>query len=240
MENHVVELLPGFALGILDEKETESVLAHLGSCAVCRTELTSFQGVTQSLGLAAPMVEPPPDLKQKVLRSIQASSAVGLDKRTRLTAPVRRSLLKTFLFSWQPFVALLVLALFSSNLLLWRQVSQLRAAPSQTNFGLVKMVGTGPGANASGVLVVSPDGKDGTLVVVGLKPLDNVHEYQLWLAKDGQRTSGGVFNVSDDGYGSLWVYSEQPLNSYSQFGVTIEPSGGSPGPIGDKVLGGKF
>jgi anti-sigma-K factor RskA len=240
MENHVVELLPSFALGILDEKETESVLEHLGSCSVCRAELTSYEGVTQYLGLAAPMVEPPPDLKQKVLRRISASSDLALDKRTRQTASTRRSLLKSFLFSWQPFVALLVLALFSSNLLLWRQVSQLRAAPTPVNFGLIKMVGTDPSANASGLLVVSPDGKDGSLVVAGLKQLDKTHEYQLWLTKDGQRTSGGVFSVSDDGYGSLWVYSEQPLNSYSQFGVTIEPTGGSPGPTGVKVLGGEL
>ena len=240
MENHVVELLPGFALGILDEKETESVVDHLGACAVCRAELSSYQQVTQSLGFAAPLVEPPPDLKQKVLQRFQANSAMELDKRSRQTAPARRSFLKKYLFSWQPFVALLVLALFSSNLLLWRQVSQLKAAPAQANFALVKMVGTGLGANATGLLVVSPDGKDGTLVVVGLKPLDKMHEYQLWLTKDSQRTSGGVFSVSDDGYGSLWVYSEQPLNSYSQFGVTIEPSGGSPAPTGAKVLGGKL
>jgi anti-sigma-K factor RskA len=32
--------------------------------------------------------------------------------------------------------------------------------------------------------------------------------------------------------------SEQPLKAFSTFGITIEPAGGSPGPTGDKVLGG--
>jgi anti-sigma-K factor RskA len=240
MKNHVFDLLPGYSLGILDEKETDDVLEHLSDCIVCQAELSSYQGVTQSLGLAAPMVEPPPDLKRKVLEGISVRLPAELNKQKGQTAPNNRSLFRTFLFSWRPLVALLVLALFASNLLLWRQVTQLRAVPPQSNFGLVKMVGTGVYAGATGVLVVSPDGRDGTLVVTGFKSLDMTHQYQLWLIKDNQRTSGGVFSVSDDGYGSLWVYSDKPLNSYQQFGVTIEPYGGSPTQTGVKVIGGKF
>ncbi len=240
MKNHVVDLLPGFALGILDEKETEDVVEHLSDCVVCRAELSSYQDVTQSLGLATPMVELPPDLKQKVMEGVSVKLPAEINKRTRQAGSNNRSLLRTILFSWQALVVVLVLALFSSNLFLWRQVLQLRAAPAQTNFGLVKMVGTGVYAGASGVLVVSPDGQDGTLVVSGLKHLDNTHQYQLWLIKDNLRTSGGVFSVSEDGYGSLWVYSDKPLNSYQQFGVTIEPFGGSPNQTGEKVIAGKF
>jgi anti-sigma-K factor RskA len=239
MENHVLDLLPGFALDILDQKETEDVLEHLSGCKLCHAELASYQVVTQSLGLAAPLSEPPPGLKEKVLGGMSKnikSRSDGLTKRDIFTS---RSL-KSLLFTWRPLVALLVLALFASNLLLWRQVVQLRAAPAQTNFGLVNLVGTGTYAEASGILVVSPDGRDGTLVVTDLKQLDADHQYQLWLIKDDQRTSGGVFNVSKEGYGSLWVNSDKPLVSFPQFGITIEPRGGSPGPTGAKVLGGQF
>ena len=58
------------------------------------------------------------------------------------------------------------------------------------------------------------------------------------IIRDGQRASGGVFAVNDEGYGVLEVSSPDPLASYSAFGVTIEPEGGSPGPTGDKVLDG--
>jgi anti-sigma-K factor RskA len=85
--------------------------------------------------------------------------------------------------------------------------------------------------------VVSLDGEHGTLVVDGLAALGEEQQYQLWLIQDGQRTSGGVFSVSEEGYGSLWISSPEPLSSYSTFGITIEPAGGSPGPSGDKVLG---
>ncbi len=46
--------------------------------------------------------------------------------------------------------------------------------------------------------------------------------------------------VSAEGYGSLSVESPKHLISYSQFGITIVPAGGSPGPTGEKVLGGQF
>jgi anti-sigma-K factor RskA len=238
MENHIIDLLPGFALGILDEQETESVLEHLVVCDSCRLELSSYQEVTHCLGLASPLVEPPASLKDKVLMNIPPISEAFPKIPTRQAVVDRGGFVTRYLFSWRGLVAFFILALIFSNALLLRQNIQQKAA--QTNFTLVKMVGTGTDTGASGVLLVSQDGKDGTLVVSGLKPLDSAHEYQLWLINLDQRTSGGVFKVSEDGYGSLWVYSEKPLNSFSQFGVTIEPMNGSPGPTGNKVLGGKL
>jgi anti-sigma-K factor RskA len=75
------------------------------------------------------------------------------------------------------------------------------------------------------------------LVVDHLPPLDPAHQYQLWLIQDGQRTSGAVFSVNPEGYGSVWVSSPQPLANYSAFGVSIEPAGGSLAPTGARVLG---
>jgi anti-sigma-K factor RskA len=77
-------------------------------------------------------------------------------------------------------------------------------------------------------------------VVDSLPVLDVTHQYQLWLIKDGKRTSGGVFSVSQAGYGALAISSPQPLKEFAAFGITIEPAGGSPGPTGDKVMGGSL
>ncbi len=94
--------------------------------------------------------------------------------------------------------------------------------------------------DAIGTLVISKDGDHGTLVVDGLPVLDGEHQYQVWLIRDGSRASGGVFSVDKFGYGALWISSPEPLKNYQAFGVTIEPTGGSPGPTGNKVLGGQF
>jgi anti-sigma-K factor RskA len=102
---------------------------------------------------------------------------------------------------------------------------------------VVAMLGTEVAPAATGMLVISEDGEYGTLVVDGLPALDPAHQYQLWLIRDGQRTSGGLFSVNPEGYGSLWVSSPEPLSSYPAFGITVEPVGGSTGPTGEKVLG---
>lgn len=77
-------------------------------------------------------------------------------------------------------------------------------------------------------------------MVDGLPKLDESQQYQLWLIKDGERTSGGVFSVTSSGYGWVYVRTPDPLASYQAAGITIEPAGGSPGPTGDKVLGGNL
>jgi anti-sigma-K factor RskA len=110
----------------------------------------------------------------------------------------------------------------------------------------VALAGTDAAPGASGVLVISQDGSSGTLVADGLPVLEAGKQYQLWLIHDGQRDSGGVFSVSPaqaagvtpDSYAVMAVQSARPLTDYTGFGVTIEPAGGSPGPTGQKVLGG--
>jgi len=78
------------------------------------------------------------------------------------------------------------------------------------------------------------------LMAQNLPDLDKDHQYQLWLIRDGQRTSGGVFSLSDANEGRLQVFAPGSLLFYDSFGVTIEPAGGSPDPTGEKVLGGKL
>jgi anti-sigma-K factor RskA len=138
--------------------------------------------------------------------------------------------------AWGLVSLFLVVVLVAGNLWLWGQINRqppMTAPALQT----INLFGTEAAPGASGLLVVSADGARGTLVVDGLPTLDEERQYQLWLIQDGQRTSGGVFSVNQKGYGSVWVSSPQPLSSYSAFGITIEPAGGSPGPTGDRVLG---
>lgn len=104
----------------------------------------------------------------------------------------------------------------------------------------VQFQGTNAAPNATGLLVISLDGMHGTMVVDQLPVLGEAEQYQLWLIQDGERTSGGVFSVDTQGYKSLYIDSPEPLASYSAFGITVEPAGGSPGPTGEKVLGGEL
>jgi anti-sigma-K factor RskA len=140
---------------------------------------------------------------------------------------------------WGAASLVVIIVLLISNLYL---LNNLRAHESAEleEFTTMALVATDYSPNSTGMLVISSDGEYGVLVVDELPVLDESQQYQLWLIYDGQRTSGGVFSVNDEGYGSLLIDSEQPLSSYPAFGITIEPAGGSPGPTGDKVLGGEL
>jgi anti-sigma-K factor RskA len=239
-ENHVDELIPAYALGSLEEDELLLVSRHLSVCQQCQTELEAYQEVVDLLPLAAPDAEPDPSVKERLMARVRAAEA------TRLESPPRpgtwdrlRQSLSRSAPAWALVSLVLVLFLGVSNVFLWQRVSSLQASSVSAAMRTINMSGTSAAPGATGLIVVSLDGEHGTLVVDHLPTLGEDRQYQLWLIEDGQRDSGGVFSVSKDGYGSVWVSSPQPLADYSAFGVTIEPAGGSPGPTGEKVLGGE-
>jgi anti-sigma-K factor RskA len=134
----------------------------------------------------------------------------------------------------------LVLILAFSNLLLWQQLNRLQSRLPTNKLTLVTLLGTDAAPEASGLRIISADGRNGTLIVDRLAALDDAHQYQLWLIRDGKRTNGGVFSVSQTGFGTMKITAPDSLANYPAFGITIEPYGGSPGPTGEKVLGGEF
>jgi anti-sigma-K factor RskA len=101
-----------------------------------------------------------------------------------------------------------------------------------------RLTGADAAPNARGFIYLDPSAESALLVAYRLPPLAPDRAYQLWLVSDGQRISGGVFKVDADGYGWLKVRAPQTMAAYQRAGITVEPSGGSPGPTGARVLGG--
>lgn len=238
-EEHFFDLLPAYALGSLDEEEELQVSDHLAICAICRAELQDFDQIVEDLPLAIVRSEPASAVKDKIMAHARRDKeSVGKPaKQTwwlRLTQAMRASAPV-----WGIASLILVLILGLSNLFLLGRLNEIERV-SQNVLLSIPLQGTDATPQAVGMLVVSRDGEHGTLVVDGLPALDEMSQYQLWLIRDGQRTNGGIFSVDEEGYGSLWVSSPEPLLSYSAFGITVEPAGGSPGPTGDKVLGGEL
>src|SRR5512142_3105864 len=95
---------------------------------------------------------------------------------------------------------------------------------------LVNLTSTQNAPQAAGYVLVFEGNNYGTLTMENAPVLDANHQYQIWLIKEGKRTSGGVLDVDEDGYGVLEIVSNQPLMNYDSFGITIEPKGGSPAP----------
>lgn len=230
------ELIAAYAIGCLSREERVMVATHLAACSACREDLRSYQGVVDDLALGVPEAQPSPLLRQRIVRRAGSSLSPSLAKWPVRTWSQRLLAVVSWKAPvWGPVSAALIVLLLVSNVLLWRQAS----APGQnaSSMRTVALVGTSSAPSARATVIVSSDGEYGTLVAEGLPTLDEKHQYQLWLIRDGTRTSGAVFSIGADGYGSVQVASPQPLSSYSAFGVTIEPVGGSAAPTGQRVLG---
>ena len=233
-EMHVLDLLPAYAVGALESEEASRVEAHLSSCLICRNERNAFQGAADQLSFAAPDAVPSSDLKDRLMQRVQASRP---QPRAPIQAP-SRSWLERLLPAWSLASFLLVLVLAGSNLFLWQRFNHLEVATSPGGMRAVPLIASDPTSSATGYVLISADGDSGALVVDGLPPLGENQQYQLWLIRDGQRTSGAVFSTDERSYGGTRIRAPRSLTDYSSVGITIEPTGGSSQPTGPRVLGG--
>lgn len=240
----VVDLIPAYALNSLDSAEAEFVDRHLADCASCREELTAYQAVVDMLPLAVPDAEPSPQLKDRLMAKAKETPAASVVQGEASVSARDREPLQPRLVAviqnllkgprWQPVALLFVIALVVSNIWLWRQVTG--SGSGSSSWRRVTLTGSEAAPEARGIIYISSDGRHGTLVVDGLPQLSQEQQYQLWLIQDGQRASGAVFSVNEDGYRGLQIEAAQPLREFEAFGVTVEPAGGSPGPTGERVL----
>lgn len=237
-EGHVFEDLPAYALGSLEPEEVQRLASHLETCSTCREELQAYLSVVEQLPVTAPQRAPAPELRQRILGRVSQTKAAPVPSAEPSWWGRVLSLFQHPVPAWALAGAfVLILALLAGTFAAVRQ-NQAQLAANQ--FKVVQLAGSPVASTANGWIVVSQDGQSGTLIVQNLPPLQPGKQYQLWLIQDGKRSSGGVFSVDSRGYASIWVYSPNPLVQYQQFGITIEPEGGSLGPTGAKVLGGKF
>ena len=231
-------LLPGYILGCLDQDDLITVSEHVTHCAECQAELQAYQAIADQLALIGPVVSPSSKLKNRLMDRIQPTQPQDVP----LAQPTPNFMQRTLLV-WATVALLIILGLSASSWLLWQRVNQLEAMLEQranTMQSVTLTSATGAAPDATGVIVLSLNGWQGTLVVDHLPELDEQHQYQLWLIRNGSRDSGAVFSVDDYGYSAVWISSSQPIASYSSFGISIEPVGGSASPTGEQVLGGNL
>ena len=219
-DEHVLDLIPAYALGVLTADDVAVVRAHLDDCDHCQAELAAYETVVAALAHAIPEQAPSPHLERH-LRDRLARSA---KPETHTEAGGTSGWLGWLRPQWLIPIVALVLLLVGGWWLL---------QPTTT----IELVGTDIAPQAVGTLTVAGNRPRGTLVVEGLPVLEPDQQYQLWLIQGDQRISGAVFSVDAQGAGRITVEGPNPITSYSAIGISIEPAGGSPGPTGPKAMG---
>jgi anti-sigma-K factor RskA len=234
---HLIELLPAYALDILDEAETLLVSLHISECETCREEYKKYQEASKHLSYAVAEAEPPQRVKARLMEAVQpypVKAGVQKNSSWQEKMPI---LANTALRAWAVVSLVLVAALLVSNILLWQQISRPEITDS---LRVVALTGGDYVPHARGMLTMSIDGQQGTVVVDGLAHLEDEFEYQIWLIRADEISNGGTFMVYRDGYGYKRVESEKPLMNFESFMLTIEPTGGSLSPTGPVVLTGEL
>ncbi|NIM95014.1 MAG: hypothetical protein GTO18_15040 [Anaerolineales bacterium] len=237
----VEPLLPGYAIEALDADERDLVDRHLEVCNDCSTALTDFLRVQEGLLYVPSPIQPPP--------RVQARLIASLSDEPREATPMKRvrgwSLGRVAIGVAIVAMLFLNLALLSQSLKLQERVDTLAAKQEygQTAFALANDPGartvTISGEGAGGTLLYDPRLDIAVATLWGLEPLPADLAYQAWLiSPDGGRTSGGLLQPDPESdFAVLVIQSPKPLTEFVGFGMTIEPSEGSPGPTGQKVVG---
>lgn len=235
-EAHVLDLLAAYALGSLDETETQLVADHLRFCHACRMELHAFEEVIGQLALPIRELNPPANLKQQLISRVQ----VVQPKAKAEPRPTRRVVRPPYRPVWGVAAFLLLLGLTIATFLLWQQANQPAVVVEAHRLRSIALNNSEIAPEASGVVVIGADGRNGALVVDKFPALAADQSYQLWLGRDGKFTSGALFTVDESGYRGARIIAPGSLLDYSTVQITIEPAEGSPQPTGEELMDGSL
>ncbi len=225
-------LAAAYALDALGPEERQQFEAHFPDCTTCRAEVDDYRRTAGRLGalVASPL---PTELKGRVMDEVH---------RTRqmppTVAPAARS-------AWsRPLLAVaaaLVILAIAGGLLVWRdgaedgssrpdELAQVLSAPDANTVALADV----EGGSATLRVVYSHD--TGKAVVVGsaLPDPGDGRTYQLWSVSGSTVRSAGVFDPN--AAGSVNQSVNLPDSPVDVWGVTNEPSGGSPKATTDMVF----
>jgi anti-sigma-K factor RskA len=253
----ILDLLTAYALNTLEPEEIANVVALLREQPELRSVLAQLQATAHQLPYALPEVEPPADLRQRVL-----DRATGRAQAPRQAASARSpSRARGWLLAFGSLAALALVAI----VIAWTQLTSAQTELARVRSDLVQarselervqtqqqqvvntlleaqtiaILNDAVGGSGSGKLVRAADGQ--AVLAAQLPPLQSGRVYQLWLIQ-GQSApvSAGTFTVDQQGHGLLTLAPTQQDLVADTIAVTDEPEPGSPGPTTKPLIVGKL
>jgi len=259
------ELCSIYALGALDGEELREFEAHLKTgCPLCGQQIQEFSELIASIPEALPNVRPSPDLRDRLLASLDRefpnrgvvdfkSAAKGLPG-----SPGRRR-------GWFPWacavaagLALMVSLTRVSSLnrglaeqqeRLNQQLEQLKTLQrllsdekevtqfiTRPGVKVTPLAGTDKSPQAAGQILWSAQEKKALFYASRLPSPPEGKTYQLWIIANNKPFDAGIFSVDPQGNGFLKVPLLAEADKAQKFAVTLEPAGGVPQPTGDMHL----
>jgi anti-sigma-K factor RskA len=200
------DLSTAYALDALDPEDRWTYERHLDTCEDCRREVAQLRETASALALATEGPEPPPELRDRILRAARSDRAAPV-------VPLRRR----WLFP-ATAVAAAAAAIAAVGLGLWG--NSLRDQVGEQR--VVAMEG------GDGRLIVSGD--EATIVTcVDTAPADKT--YEAWVIERDVPRPAGLFRG-----GCTTFELTRPVERGVTVAVTLEQAGGSETPKGDVLM----
>ncbi len=216
------ELLPAYALGLLDGEEQRAVERHLGECREHDGELAELRATSMALDLLRDDVAVPASLARRV-SAVTAAEAGPASRRPWstpwwLTAAAVVALLAVFAGGWATHAVL-----------------DDGSPPANAPTSEVRYAYALQGAGGELVSFMGVEGSDKVTVrMAGLSRLPSGQLYRLWAVRDGQWVKIGQCNTNPQG-GWLGDFAFA-LNSGEELAVTVESTSADPQAPGAPIL----
>ena len=240
-------LLAGYVLDDLSPEAAAQVQNWLAEYPEVAAELAALEASWHTLPESLPPQLPPPPLRDRVLNTVQSSSANAVPATEPispiLTMPQRRPARPRGLawlgVGWVATAAALV-AVVVENQRLRQELLQSEvvvASFSQPSNRLYTLAGTEAQPQASGRLVVDPEDETALIVTQKLPPLTVDQVYRLWAIADQEPLFCGQFNPSAEQFASQWQLPDTDCGAEGvQMLITAESADAPPVPAGALVL----
>ncbi|MBO7746143.1 anti-sigma factor [Paenibacillus sp. MWE-103] len=251
-----------YVAGLCGDEERRAFERHLPGCDACRQELEDLNLVWEALPAAMEMMEPPASLKQEVMDAVRAADAEAAGGAAARYAPAIQPERTAAAdrrprpaWTLKPAAALFAAAAAAIVLLsVWnvelRREQTLNPLPIERALNvsasnIEQLVALKPASqdagNSSGVACIIDNGQSRQFVVYvfGASPTEGEEAYQVWLVKDGQRSSAGTFRIGRDsrGIGLLAMPIQGKDLDFDAIGITLEPDDRGSQPRGHKMYG---
>jgi len=219
------DALAAYALGALPDEEAARVEVHLRECDRCRDDLAALRVAVDALPTAAPPMEAPPDLKDRVMAVVRSEAdllqAAG-DEADRPAQPRRRPRGLGALLSRPAFAAAAAAGLAVAAIVGFVIGGGANGGGSART--IQASVTPAAGVRATTNAAVRVSGQRATLMVRDMPEPPAAKVYEVWVKRGGAAPvpAGTTFVVRS---GDIPI--AHAVNRGDQVLVTAEPTGGS-------------
>ena len=264
LEEHL-DLCAGFALESLDPPDRARLNEHLDQgCEVCEAALREFSGTTLLLASAAPMAQPDPGLRERVLSAARALAAPAEPRAGagRVIELGRRRFPRWTALAWAAAAALAIAVglMGREAVRLGRELEDGRRRFAELERRLDEEqrwqeVVSAPGARVAliaptaagahelrGRATYDPATRRAVLVFENVQAPAG-RDYELWAIRGAAPRALGLIKPDASGRAVLRLEDAGDPATLNAFAVSLEPAGGAPtpdAPTGPVVMLGKL